>query len=369
MDGLLVVDKPSGPTSHDVVARVRRALRERRVGHTGTLDPAATGVLPLVVGRATRLAQFLSGSDKSYEAVIRFGFSTDTGDAQGRALGIQRAIECPSRGAIDAALDAFRGEFLQQPPAFSAKKIDGKRSHELARARARGDARLKPSPSSTISPPPSLGEAGSPDPPSLATASPSFGAAGLRDLPDPVSVTTYAIDILSTDGDTVTLRVDCSAGFYIRSLAHDLGERLGIGGHLVALRRTRSGTLTLADAVALDAVEREPALAAGRVIPLADMLPGLAPVVLTSDGVRKAIHGRELGPADCVSGFATRDSEPARRSDSRIPTPDSRIPTSDSRIPTPESRLYRLLDPSGQLVAIARPASAAGLLHPSVVLV
>src|SRR5262249_9502344 len=137
--------KPSGPTSHDVVARVRRALRERRVGHTGTLDPAATGVLPLVVGRATRLAQFLSGSDKSYEAVIRFGFSTDTGDAQGRAVGVQRAIESPTREAIDAALDSFRGTFRQQPPAFSAKKIDGKRSHKLARARARGGARLEPS--------------------------------------------------------------------------------------------------------------------------------------------------------------------------------------------------------------------------------
>jgi tRNA pseudouridine55 synthase len=358
MDGLLVVDKPSGPTSHDVVARVRRALRERRVGHTGTLDPAATGVLPLVVGRATRLAQFLSGSDKSYAAVIRFGFSTDTGDAQGRALGIQRAIECPSRAAIDAALDAFRGEFLQQPPAFSAKKIDGKRSHELARARARADARLAASRSTTISLSPSLG-----------FTSPNFGAAGSSDLPDPVSVTAFAIEVVSTDGDSVTIRVDCSAGFYIRSLAHDLGERLGVGGHLVALRRTRSGTLTLADAVALDAVEREPALAAGRVIPLANMLPGLAPVVLTSDGVRKAIHGRELGPEDCVSGFATHDSELARRSDSRITSADSRLPTSDFRIPAPESRLYRLLDRSGQLVAIARPASAAGLLHPSVVLV
>jgi len=333
MDGLLVVDKPAGPTSHDVVARVRRALRERRVGHTGTLDPAATGVLPLVVGRATRLAQFLSGSDKSYEAVIRFGFSTDTGDAQGRALGVQRAIACPSRDAIDAALDAFRGEFLQQPPAFSAKKIDGKRSHKLARARARGGARLKPSRSGTISP-------DRRDPP---------------DLPDPVSVTTYAIDVVNTDGDTVTLRVDCSAGFYIRSLAHDLGERLGVGGHLVALRRTRSGTLTMADAVGLDAIEREPDLAAGRVIPLAEMLPGLAPVVLTSDGVRKAIHGRELGPGDCVSGFANRDPGLAR--------------PSESQSATPESRLYRLLDPAGQLVAIARPATAAGLLHPSVVLV
>jgi tRNA pseudouridine55 synthase len=336
MDGLLVVDKPAGPTSHDIVARVRRALREQRVGHTGTLDPAATGVLPLVVGRATRLAQFLSGSDKSYEAVIRFGFSTDTGDAQGRALGVQRVTELPSRETIDAALDAFRGTFLQQPPAFSAKKIDGKRSHKLARARARDDARLKPSRSGTIS----TDILDPPDPPGL---------------PDPVSVTTYAIDVVSTDGDTVTLRVDCSAGFYIRSLAHDLGERLGVGGHLVALRRTRSGTLTLADAVGLAAIEREPDLAARRVIPLAEMLPGLAPVVLTSDGVRKAIHGRELGPGDCVSGFANRDTGLAR--------------PSDSRTSTPESRLYRLLDPAGQLVAIARPATAAGLLHPSVVLV
>ena len=170
-----------------------------------------------------------------------------------------------------------------------------------------------------------------------------------------MSVTTYAIEVIGVDGDRVTLRVDCSAGFYIRSLAHDLGERLGVGGHLVALRRTRSGTLTLADAVALDAVEREPELAAGRVIPLANMLPGLAPVVLTSDGVRKAIHGRELGPADCVSGFSTRNSALARRS--------------EARTTSAESRFYRLLDPSGQLVAIARPATAAGLLHPAVVLV
>jgi tRNA U55 pseudouridine synthase TruB len=175
------------------------------------------------------------------------------------------------------------------------------------------------------------------------------------DLPDPVSVTTYAITVTSTDGDTVTLRVECSAGFYIRSLAHDLGQRLGVGGHLVALRRTRSGTLTLADAVGLDAVEREPELAAGRVIPLANMLPGLAPVVLTSDGVRKAIHGRELGPGDCVSGFANRDSGLARPSESE-PRLQNPVCTGCSIQP-------------GQLVAIARPATAAGLLHPSVVLV
>jgi len=307
MDGLLVIDKPAGPTSHDVVARVRRLLRERRIGHTGTLDPAATGVLALVLGKATRLAQFLSGSDKSYEAVIRLGFSTDTGDAQGRSTGVPVTAGLPSGDAIDAALDTFRGTFLQQPPAFSAKKVDGKRSHKLARARAR--AELDP-----------------PDPPGL---------------PDPVSVTAYAIEIVSTDGDRVTLRVDCSAGFYIRSLAHDLGERLGVGAHLAGLRRTRSGTLTLADAMDLEMAERQPDLAARRVIPLAGMLPGLAPVVLTAEGVRKAIHGRELGPRDCASGFGIPDA----------------------------GLVYRLLDPAGDLVAIGRPSAARGFLHPSVVLV
>src|SRR3954464_13507380 len=145
MDGLLVVDKPGGPTSPDVVARVRRALDERRVGHTGTLDPAATGVLALVLGRATRLAQFLSGSSKSYEAVVRFGFTTDTGDAQGRGVDRVGSGPMPSRDAIDAALCEFRGTFLQQPPAFSAKKIGGQRSYKLARAARTADARLKPS--------------------------------------------------------------------------------------------------------------------------------------------------------------------------------------------------------------------------------
>ena len=137
MDGVLVIDKPVGPTSHDVVARVRRALGERRIGHTGTLDPAASGVLPLVVGRATRLAQFLSARDKSYDAIIRLGSSTDTGDAQGHAVGVPHADALPSREAIEEALETFRGTYLQQPPAYSAKRIDGTRSYKLARARAR----------------------------------------------------------------------------------------------------------------------------------------------------------------------------------------------------------------------------------------
>ena len=133
MDGLLVIDKPTGPTSHDVVARVRRVLAERRIGHTGTLDPAASGVLPLVLGRATRLARFMSGSTKSYEAVVRFGQATDTYDAEGLPAGARSTAAVPTRSQIESALDAFRGTFQQQPPAFSAKKIGGRRSYETAR--------------------------------------------------------------------------------------------------------------------------------------------------------------------------------------------------------------------------------------------
>jgi tRNA pseudouridine55 synthase len=314
MDGLLIVDKPAGPTSHDVVARMRRALCEKRIGHTGTLDPAATGVLALVLGRATRLAQFLTTSDKSYEAVVRFGFATDTGDAQGRSTGPSRTTALPSRAEIDAALDAFRGTFLQQPPAFSAKKIDGKRSHKLARARVR-DARLKPSRSDDPAPPA---------------------------LPAPVNVTAHAIDLVGIGVDTATLRVECSAGFYVRSLAHDLGERLGVGAHLASLRRTRSGDFGLDRAIDLDTAERDPDRAAAAIIGLADMLPGFPAFQLSAEGVRRAMNGCVLGQRDSVTG--------------------------ESRIPNPES-LIRLLDPAGDLVGIGRPsASSPGFLHPAVVL-
>ncbi len=137
LDGLLVVDKPVGPTSHDVVSRVRRILRERRIGHTGTLDPLASGVLLLVVGRATRLAQFLNADAKRYDATIRLGFATDTCDALGRPTTSTYVGAMPTRERIEEALQAFRGTFAQQPPAFSAKKIDGRRSYRLARAHQR----------------------------------------------------------------------------------------------------------------------------------------------------------------------------------------------------------------------------------------
>jgi len=306
MDGLLIIDKPAGPTSHDVVSRMRRLLREKRIGHTGTLDPMATGVLLLVVGRATRLSQFLIASDKSYEAVVRLGFATDTADAEGQPVGPVSRAALPPRETIDAALDEFRGTFMQQPPAFSAKKIDGTRSYKLARAGA-ADARLKPS--------------------------------GDENLPAPASVTAHAIDIVSADGDSVTLRVDCSAGFYVRSLAHDLGQRLGIGGHLAALRRTRSGDFTLEQAISMDTVERDAQLAIDGLIPLAEMLPAFASVTLTAEGVLRATHGRQLGPADTERGLSGG-----------------------------ASTFVRLLDQSGQLVGIAEPVGASALLHPSVVL-
>ena len=258
MDGLLIIDKPCGPTSHDVVARVRRAIGERRIGHTGTLDPAASGVLPLVLGRATRLARFLSAGDKSYEAVVRLGVATDTYDAEGVPVGPTHDGARPSIADIEQALDSLRGTFLQQPPRYSAKKIDGQRSYKLARAHARSRSREPREPREPGAPPAN---------------------------PLPVSVTAHAIDILGREGELLTLRVDCSAGFYIRSLAQDLGERLGIGAHLAMLRRTRSGGLTLADAVSLDALERaledDPDAASCWLIPLSGMLSHFPAVVLT----------------------------------------------------------------------------------------
>ena len=336
MDGLIVIDKPEGPTSHDVVARLRRVLGERRIGHTGTLDPAASGVLPLVVGRATRLARFLSARDKSYEAVIRLGIATDTYDARGDPSGAAHAGVWPSRDEIDRALDAFRGTFLQQPPAFSAKKIDGKRSYELARA-----TRSQLLSTGAGAPPPARTDA---------DASPQTAQHGRgRSLPAPVDVTARTIDIVSVDGHCVTLAIDCSAGFYVRSLAHDLGERLGVGGHLTALRRTRSGDFALADALPLDLAERDRDAARAAVIPIERMLTSLSAVVLTDQGTRHAASGRTLGPADLVEGALSGHAPGSRQADAR--------------------QRIRLLDGRGRLVGIAEPAAAPGLLHPSVVLV
>lgn len=317
MDGLLIVDKPSGPTSHDIVASVRRVLRERRVGHTGTLDPMASGVLPLVIGRATRLARFVT-SDKAYVASILLGVSTDSYDAMGQPTGEVWAGPWPAAATVESALQQFRGTFDQQPPAFSAKKVAGQRSYAIAR-RGGGDSRQTTS---------------------EVEAAPS--------LPKPARVTAHSIDLLEVVGDRLTLRLRCSAGFYVRSLAHDLGVVLGTGAHLTALRRVEAAGAGLDRAISLSELQGESGKdnAEHALIPMDQMLTTLPSVELNAQGVAQVRFGRDLGEPDTSSGFA----EAVRAASG------------------PAREHARLVDPSGHLVAIAEAAAVPGLLHPSVVL-
>lgn len=303
MDGVLVIDKPSGPTSHDVVARVRRALGTRRIGHTGTLDPLATGVLPLVVGRATRLASLLSSSEKSYEASVRLGCATETYDAAERLAAGIPPPDAPDidRAQLDAALGHFRGTYLQAPPPFSAKKIGGVAAHRLAR-------KNKPA------------------------------------QPAPVTVTVSDLRLLDFEGGLVRLSVTATAGFYVRSLAHELGAGLGCGAHLEALRRTRAGSFSLAAAVLLQIVEDEGTAAAERLIPLERLLADLPAVTLSEHGARRASHGSEIGVDDLAG------------------PPQAAVAVAADGGPV------RLLDETGRLLAIARQG-ARGALRPAIVLV
>ena len=255
MDGVLVVDKPAGPTSHDIVDRARRVLGTRRVGHTGTLDPFATGVLPLCLGQATRLARFLTAGEKRYRASVRLGFATTTDDLTGEALGPPVSAEV-SPAALEQALAGLVGGFDQVPPAFSARQVGGQRLYELAR---RGEAVAR-------------------------QATP---------------VTVHALELVSRRGDTLELEVRCSAGTYVRALARDLGERLGTGAHLVALQRTRSGGFSLDEAVPGDSF----AGARERVIPLRQLLLDWPAVRVGAEGRKRVGHGRELGAEDVQSGF------------------------------------------------------------------
>lgn len=293
--GVLVVDKPAGLTSHDVVHVVRRALGHPRVGHTGTLDPFATGVLPLVIGKATRLAQFYAGADKEYLARITFGWATDTYDCTGERLA-SPAQAMPGREAIVSALQGFVGPLDQVPPPFSAKKAGGTPAYERAR---RGQA---------------------------------------VELP-PVRVTAHALAVTAAGSDWVAVQVHCSAGYYVRSLAHDLGRVLGVGAHLTDLRRTRSGVFTLAQSIGLEPILRDPAVALARLVPLEALLPHLPGAAVTEEGLAWIRHGRLLGPAQLIG-----------------PTP----PAGDEPV--------RLLDPDGRLVAVGT-RQAGGVLHPGLVLV
>jgi len=226
-----VVDKPEGLTSHDVVNRLRRLANTRKVGHLGTLDPMATGVLPLVLGRATRLAQFFSSGEKVYDARIQFGWATDTYDREGQPA--TEPVEPRfTRVELDATLARFRGAFQQTPPPFSAKKISGTPAYRLARK-------------------------------------------GTPVELQPVQVHVYELDLLEFDGATARIRLRCSAGTYLRGIAHDVGRELGCGAFLTALRRTASGEFAEAQAFTLEALG-ELARAANlqeALIPAARVLP------------------------------------------------------------------------------------------------
>jgi len=208
MNGVLIIDKPTGLTSHDVVNRVRRILNQRAVGHLGTLDPMATGVLPLVTGSFTRLAQFYVASEKTYEGTIRFGFATDTYDAEGEPTSPVQDISLAKQQVEDMAA-RFRGAIEQTPPPFSAKKIHGVPAYKLAR-------KQKP--------------------------------VALQ----PVTVEVKEFDILSVEGDRACFRARVASGTYMRSVAHDMGKALGCGAHLESLRRTAVAEFAIADARTLD---------------------------------------------------------------------------------------------------------------------
>jgi tRNA pseudouridine55 synthase len=302
--GVLVVDKPAGPTSHDVVDAVRRALGTRRVGHTGTLDPFASGVLAVCIEKATRLARFVAAGEKVYRATVKLGYATTTDDNRGEALGAPRPVAV-DRAAVEDATRAFVGDILQVPPVYSAKRTAGERHYDLARAG-------KPVPREAC----------------------------------PVRI--EAIEVGEMAGDEVTLEVRCSAGTYIRALARDLGQSLGVGGHLASLRRLRSGSFSLGDAVTLD--DLRAGGVADRIVPMARVLPDLPWVQVGAEGLRHLRHGRDLRRVDVLAGFPE---------------------------PPPPPRL-RVLDEAGGLLALAVPRSFAkgppGLpmepvLHPDLVLI
>jgi tRNA pseudouridine55 synthase len=259
VDGAIVVDKPEGWTSHDVVGKSRRVLATKKIGHLGTLDPIATGVLPLVVGRATRLAQFYTQSDKVYEALIRFGFSTDTYDRAGTPTSPQTAPEIDAE-ELEGSLAQFRGELMQTPPPVSAKKVDGVRAYKLARQQVAFEL-------------------------------------------EPVKVHVYELTLLDVKGPLARVRAHCSGGTYLRAIAHELGQAMGTGAHIEELRRTASGDFTIEQARTI--AQLESLAAEGRMaealIPAARLLPAFPPVTVDAPVVTQIRQGRNFP----VSPFRT----------------------------------------------------------------
>jgi len=249
--GFLVVDKPAGWTSHDVVDAARAWLGTRRVGHLGTLDPQATGVLPLAVREATKLVPFLQGADKSYVGTARLGVETDTLDGEGQVLRTHEG-ELPDEIRVRDALAAFRGDIEQIPPMFSAVKQGGVPLHRLARQ-------------------------------------------GERVERAPKKVRIHRLELLRYSAPDAEIAVECSAGTYVRSLAADLGEALGCGGYLKDLRRVRSGTFDIGQAAPVEALQREAESGdVARLLIAAEVAMGLPVVELSAEGTRRVLHGGEV---------------------------------------------------------------------------
>ncbi|MBX3590171.1 MAG: tRNA pseudouridine(55) synthase TruB [Burkholderiaceae bacterium] len=258
VDGILLLDKPKGLTSNDALVRARRLLNARKAGHGGTLDPMASGLLPLLFGEATKFAHDSLDADKTYLAELTLGTTTDTGDAEGEVLS-RREVDCDD-AAFRAAAAAFVGEIEQVPPMHSALKRDGRPLYEYARAGI------------------------------------VLERAARR-------VTIRSIETLACAGSRATIRVCCSKGTYIRTLAADIGERLGCGAHLSALRRERVGALSLADAVSLDALEAlEPAARRARLAPADALLAGLPRVELDAPSEARFLHGQKLRAPSSLQG-------------------------------------------------------------------
>lgn len=293
MNGAVIVNKPSGWTSHDAVNKIRRLAGTRKVGHLGTLDPLATGVLPLVLNGATRLAQFYTKSDKVYDGVIRFGYSTDTYDSEGHPTSpeTEPAITLQQ---VEPLLGAFRGTFSQVPPPVSAKKIAGTPAYKLARKNK---------------------------PVELA----------------PVEVTVYSLQVVNLEGADLRVIVHCSAGTYLRAIAHELGQAAGCGAFLKTLHRTRSGDFSIEQAHTLE--ELAELSAAGEfgkaVIPAAQLLPEFPSEVLDQVTTGFVRQGRDFR----VSPFRVR----------------------------PGSAYVKALAPDGELLAIGE-AKLPNLYHPVLVL-
>jgi tRNA pseudouridine55 synthase len=299
IDGVLLVDKPEGPTSHDIVALARLALGVRRIGHAGTLDPLATGLLVLMIGRATRLAAFLSGMDKTYRGILKLGFATDTYDRDGRPVGPPRPVRA-TLGDLEQVFARFRGTVRQVPPIFSAKKVHGTPMYRLARKKR-------------------------PVQPAATT------------------VTFHRLDLLGVQGDEVEFEARVSAGTYLRTFAHDVGELLGCGAHLYALRRSTVGPFRVEDAIGPEGLNEARRAASGRVIPMEEIPLGMPTLVLTAAGTHAIRHGRPCGLSEVAS-------------------PGPPLPPGRCRLKGPEGRLVGIGE-----VLLMTPSEARPVVRPQIV--